>query len=264
MNKKVMRLASRGKRLGAYCLDAIIPFFTGIVSIIAAVSLSGGGLSHRIYDFGYDYSYGFGYSYGGSPSRAVASLLICFLFSLAYLIVQLIFFSKSQTIGKAILGLQVVDSRNGEPTGFWKMVLRELFAKKASKAVFLLGYIWVLIDDKNRGWHDKIVETYVIDLNESKKLNRKPAEPKKAEEITTAGEAIVTEFDAEPIIELTEEPAEAPAEAEIEAAVVTEVQAKPAVSLSMKKDELVAIATELGIDVPAKATKADIVELINK
>ena len=55
--------------------------------------------------------------------------------------------------------------------GFWKMLFREWFVKKASATVFFLGYIWVLIDDKNRGWHDKVLDTYVVDLKESEKLN---------------------------------------------------------------------------------------------
>ena len=37
---------------------------------------------------------------------------------------------------------------------------------------------------------------------------------------------------------------------------------KPEVNESMKKDELLAVAKDLGIEVPAKATKADIIALI--
>jgi uncharacterized RDD family membrane protein YckC len=28
--------------------------------------------------------------------------------------------------------------------------------------VILLGYVWILIDKKNQGWHDKIAGTYVV------------------------------------------------------------------------------------------------------
>ena len=51
------------------------------------------------------------------------------------------------------------------------MLFREWFVKAASASVFLLGFIWVVIDDKNRGWHDKILDTYVVDLKESEAVN---------------------------------------------------------------------------------------------
>ena len=41
-----------------------------------------------------------------------------------------------------------------------------------------------------------------------------------------------------------------------------EAKAAPKVSASMKKEELLAVAEELGIKVPAKATKADIIAAI--
>jgi len=43
---------------------------------------------------------------------------------------------------------------------------------------------------------------------------------------------------------------------------VEETKAEPKVSASMKKDELLAVAEELGIKVSAKATKADIIAAI--
>ena len=90
---------------------------------------------------------------------------------LIFLGAELYFFSRSQTIGKAILGLRVVDARTGRPVGFAKMLLREIIVKKASSSVLWLGYIWILIDKYNRGWHDKILDTYVID--------EKPSVPQK-------------------------------------------------------------------------------------
>ena len=51
------------------------------------------------------------------------------------------------------------------------MLLREIIVKKASSSVLWLGYIWILIDKYNRGWHDKILDTYVID--------EKPSVPQK-------------------------------------------------------------------------------------
>jgi hypothetical protein len=106
----------------------------------------------------------------------VTALIISFLLNVAYLVIQMIFFNKSKTIGKAALGLQVVSSKDGTPIGFWKMLFREWIVKSASGSVFLLGFIWILIDDRNRGWHDKILDTYVVDLKESAALHSASAD----------------------------------------------------------------------------------------
>ena len=163
MNKKVMKLASRGKRLGAYCIDKIIP---AILFMIVANTISNIGNSMS-YAYGYGY---YGYGVNTSSIGAVVSIVIAIAAFIAYLVVQLVFYSKSKTIGKAILSMQVISSVDGKPVGIWKMILREWFAKKASGSVLLLGYIWILIDEKNRGWHDKIMDTYVVDVAESRRL----------------------------------------------------------------------------------------------
>jgi len=31
-----------------------------------------------------------------------------------------------------------------------------------SGVVLFLGYLWILIDKKKQGWHDKIARTYVV------------------------------------------------------------------------------------------------------
>lgn len=170
MNKKVMKLATRGKRFGAYCLDEVIPAILSIIILIACARI----FAMTDYSYGYPYGYGFGYGYGGGMGvgGSVAVITVASLLSLAYLAVQIFFYTKSKTIGKAILGMQVVSSTDGQPVGVWKMLLREWFAKKASGAACLLGYIWILIDDKNRGWHDKICDTYVVDINETAKMHQ--------------------------------------------------------------------------------------------
>lgn len=174
--RKVMKLASRGKRFGAACIDAVIPavscfilFITALVEIARALAF-GSGYSYGFGGPGFGYGYGYGMGMSGG---AVAAIIISFIMLVACAVVQFIFFNKSKTIGKAALGLQVVSSKDGEPVGFWKMLFRECLVKQASGSVFLLGFIWILIDDKNRGWHDKILDTYVVDLKESEALNEK-------------------------------------------------------------------------------------------
>ena len=33
-----------------------------------------------------------------------------------------------------------------------------------SAMVILLGFVWILIDKKRQGWHDKIAGTYVVNV----------------------------------------------------------------------------------------------------
>lgn len=171
MNKKVMKLASRGKRLGAYCIDAVVPFILLIISLSSVFKLIPNNSFNSLDPF----DYGFGYDYGmndyTNPIGAVAAILIVCILFVVYIGVQIYFYTKGKTIGKAIVGLQVISSDNGEVISIWRMILREWFAKKASRDAFLLGYIWILIDDKNRGWHDLIFNTYVVDVNESARIN---------------------------------------------------------------------------------------------
>ena len=170
MNKRVLKLAPRGKRFGAYCIDKVLPFILTavLISTISGIFAQSAVLNpYSSYGFGYDYGYGL----GGSSWGIAFKVMITVFLLIAYNVVQLIFYTKSQTIGKAILGMQVISSKNGKPIGIWMMILREWFAKKASAAAFCLGYFWILIDDKNRGWHDKIMDSYVIDLKASVELN---------------------------------------------------------------------------------------------
>lgn len=298
MSKKVMKLASRGKRLGAYLIDRVVPVIIGIILLTAVSVLA--YVPRMFSSYGYnDFGYGnYGYAH---TAGSVALLGITFFLYLVYVAVQLIFYAKSKTIGKAILGMQVVSSETGEPIGFWKMLLREWFAKKASKVVFYLGFIWVLIDDKNRAWHDKIMDTYVVDLKESAALkgDEKPTEytpleindedDAKAESIAKemGNEAIIEVTDFTPAEEETSETAEATAEEaaeavdvviaenaaeavaeeaeneDIEAEVVVLEEETAKADASMKKDELLALAKEMGVKVSSKATKAEIIEAIN-
>lgn len=179
-NKRRLKLASSGKRLGAYCIDMIIPAIITIVCMgaLLAVFSSESGMRRDYWggpnNYGYGYDYGYGYGYGNNYNSNTAIIafvvtLVLMLLLIAYMVVQIIFFRKAQTLGKAILGLQVISSENGKPISFWKMMLREWIVKRACY-VFYLGFIWILIDEKNRGWHDKILDTFVIDLKESNKL----------------------------------------------------------------------------------------------
>jgi uncharacterized RDD family membrane protein YckC len=65
-----------------------------------------------------------------------------------------------QTPGMMLLGLRVVTDK-GEHMTLWHSLLR-LIGFVISIIFFFIGFIWVLIDDRRQGWHDKIGRTYVI------------------------------------------------------------------------------------------------------
>ena len=296
-----MKLASRGKRFGAACIDAFVPVVSYLLysAVMAANGLKiynpgyGYGFGN---DFGYGYGYDFGYGNGfGSHhlnGASAAIMFVVFIILLAYIVAQFILFARGKSIGKAILGLQVVSSTDGKPFRFWKMFFRECFVKSASGSVFGLGYIWILVDEKNRGWHDKILDSFVVDLKESERMNyrrhmeqaRKAApvpepapapEPDIKEEISSPeAEPVIPEAEPvnpeeqtaeEPVVEVTPEvviiepeaaapePEEQPEEPEL-----------PELSMSMKKEELLEAARERGIQVSSRATKAAIIEAIEK
>ena len=244
-------------------------------------------------------------------------MVVVFFVLIAYIILELVMFAKGKSIGKAILGLQVVSSTDGKPFRFWKMFFRECFVKSASGSVLGLGYIWILVDEKNRGWHDKILDSYVVDLKESEKMNlRRHLEKARAEAIkpepesmpvvepasepvpeVKEAEQIIPEVKEaepvmpevlpaeEPVIEVTpevvgSEAEEAPKEDDVaDAEVISSEEASvqtaeeiaddaapetPELSLSMKKEELLEAARARGVKVSARATKAAIIEAIEK
>ncbi len=67
-----------------------------------------------------------------------------------------------QTWGRKIVGVKVVGEMSGQPIGVGKALGRQLFASFISGQIFYLGYLWMLWDDKQQTWHDKIVGSIVI------------------------------------------------------------------------------------------------------
>lgn len=130
VNSAIGRLASPGKRLGAYCLDVFIPL------MVVWWALIGAALFDEI-----------------MPLIVVLAVL--------YAVWSLILFAKGATVGKKLLGMRVV-KEDGEPAGFFTMLIREWIGKSISGFVLFLGYLWILFDQENQGWHDKLMSTYVV------------------------------------------------------------------------------------------------------
>lgn len=125
-------LASPARRLGAYVLDGIYSFLAMFVLGALVPSDGVGGVSLTL-------------------------LLI------GYVVVGLYFWTQGTSPGKMTLGMYVYSRRTGERLGFWGMFLREMVGKWISGLFLGLGYLWILFDPQNQGWHDKLVDSVVLE-----------------------------------------------------------------------------------------------------
>jgi uncharacterized RDD family membrane protein YckC len=65
-----------------------------------------------------------------------------------------------QTPGKMLLGIKVV-SLDGSSLTFWQ-ALRRFVCYFLSALALYVGYLWVLVDNRRQGWHDKLSGTIVV------------------------------------------------------------------------------------------------------
>ncbi len=68
---------------------------------------------------------------------------------------------KGQTVGKSMLGIQVVKSDTGQFIGAGMAFLRAILSSILGNACFL-NYLWPLWDKKHQTWHDMIVSSVVV------------------------------------------------------------------------------------------------------
>jgi uncharacterized RDD family membrane protein YckC len=65
------------------------------------------------------------------------------------------------TPGKLAVGVKIVDAQTGNPPSTGRLVVR-LLCYLLSALPLYLGFLWVAIDRRKQGWHDKIAGTVVI------------------------------------------------------------------------------------------------------
>jgi len=68
---------------------------------------------------------------------------------------------KSATPGKMLLKLRIVDAKSLGPATTGQLVLR-YFAYYLSLFPLGLGIVWVALDKRKQGWHDKLAGTLVV------------------------------------------------------------------------------------------------------
>ncbi len=89
----------------------------------------------------------------GNPGAGIG-----FLIGLAYIVGLN---ANGGTLGKRAVGLRLQSEKTGGDIGYGAALVRYIVAI-ASGVVLLLGYFWVLWDDRNQTWHDKAAGSVVV------------------------------------------------------------------------------------------------------
>ena len=87
---------------------------------------------------------------------------LAFLGPFVILIYELLFIvSRRPTTGKMIMRIIVVNADGNVPSA-GRLFLREFIGKFISAIALMLGFFWIGLDSRKRGWHDYIGGTYVV------------------------------------------------------------------------------------------------------
>jgi uncharacterized RDD family membrane protein YckC len=146
-----VEFAPHGGRLVAYIIDTIILSIGFIVLFLVASPLIVNGAttsaSGRITSL---------------PASASLGFLILFIgFVIALLYFPFFWARGGQTPGMRPFGLRVVRDRDGTSIG-WGTALLRLVGLWVAGAVFYIGFIWIFVDKRRRGWQDLIAGTVVV------------------------------------------------------------------------------------------------------
>lgn len=146
-----IEFAGHGARLLAYIIDSIVLSVIFVVLFVIGSIVAYGGatvVGDTVVDV--------------SPEASIAFLL---LFGLATIVVLLYFpffwARGGQTPGMRPFGLRVVRDADGSRIG-WGTALLRLVGLWVAAAVFYIGFIWIFIDKRRRGWRDLIAGTVVV------------------------------------------------------------------------------------------------------
>ena len=142
-----LAFAPHGARIVAYLIDGVILTMIDLVLAIPIILASADLAQTR-----------------ARPDSGQIALFVLLL--LGMVVINLLYFpafwaNGGQTPGMRPFGLRVVRDRDGGSFGWGTALLRTLGLYVAS-AVFYLGFIWIFIDRRRRGWHDLIAGTVVV------------------------------------------------------------------------------------------------------
>jgi uncharacterized RDD family membrane protein YckC len=150
-----IEFAPHGARLVAYIVDGII--ITVVLTVITVIAFVVLGAGIRFEP---------GTNQIDPDSISSGQWLVFVILFLVASVIALLYFPffwvrSGQTPGMRPFDLRVVRDRDGAPIG-WGTALLRLVGLWVAGAVFYLGYIWIFIDKRHRGWQDLIAGTVMI------------------------------------------------------------------------------------------------------
>lgn len=155
-----VKFASLGLRLLAYVIDGLIVGAIWVIAfiIVTTIFVAGAGFEALTSQDFRD----------GRISPAMAGAIAGFvLLTIALAILSTAYFPyfwarSGQTPGMRMFGLYVVRDTDGGKISGGQAILR-LLGMWVATIPFYIGFIWVFIDARRRGWHDLIAGTVVIE-----------------------------------------------------------------------------------------------------
>jgi uncharacterized RDD family membrane protein YckC len=95
---------------------------------------------------------------GSNTDLLIVAGLTVLLFLLNFVVLA---GTGGQTAGMRILGVYILRV-DGKPFTMKDALLRHLIGYPLSTAAFFLGFLWMLWDPRQQGWHDKLARTIVV------------------------------------------------------------------------------------------------------
>jgi uncharacterized RDD family membrane protein YckC len=105
--------------------------------------------------------YGWGYFLGERPGLIAGPADFLISWVLPAVAIIAFWLARQATPGKMVFKVKVVDAKSGGPLTLGQSLIRYL-GYYVSTIPLGLGLIWVGIDAKKQGWHDKLAGTVVI------------------------------------------------------------------------------------------------------
>jgi len=132
------------QRLAAYVVDVVIISIVTFAVLVFAFILVGVGINGNS---------------GLSALVGIFLMVVALVIGLAYF--PWFWHRSGATPGMLLFGLKVVRDRDGGPVTTSQALVR-LIGYWVSAAVFYIGFIWIFVDERKRGWYDLMAGTVVI------------------------------------------------------------------------------------------------------
>lgn len=104
--------------------------------------------------------------------RGPADYLIQLVLPVAAVMMFWVF--RSATPGKMAIGARIVDARTGQHPTTRQLIIR-MVGYLLSWLPLCLGFLWIALDRRKQGWHDKLAGTVVVRAREKVRFDERPA-----------------------------------------------------------------------------------------